>query len=138
MDVVHYLQLLCSNEVDIPIGGILHTGMQNERGGYENDCMLVRQSKKRYDLPSRIISNHVQLWNSRRSGPNPIIYFHHNSRIVLIILPHHTLRLFLHLAHIDLLHFLMFLVISWYHRRVSRREFSNGWRTIYHLNRWSI
>ncbi|KAK9745982.1 Aminomethyltransferase folate-binding domain [Popillia japonica] len=52
MDVVHYLQLLCSNEVDIPVGGIVHTGMQNERGGYENDCMLVRQSEKSYFMVS--------------------------------------------------------------------------------------
>lgn len=50
MDVVNYLQILCSNEVDVPIGGIVHTGMQNERGGYENDCMLVRTSEKRYIL----------------------------------------------------------------------------------------
>ncbi|CAG9816816.1 unnamed protein product [Phaedon cochleariae] len=42
-EVVRYLQKLCSNDIDIPVGGIVHTGMQNERGGYENDCMLVRK-----------------------------------------------------------------------------------------------
>lgn len=62
MDVVHYLQLLCSNEVDIPVGGIVHTGMQNERGGYENDCMLVRQSEKRYDLSTRIVLLYEYFW----------------------------------------------------------------------------
>ncbi|XP_055357711.1 pyruvate dehydrogenase phosphatase regulatory subunit, mitochondrial-like [Paramacrobiotus metropolitanus] len=40
--VVEYLQYLCSNDVDIPVGGIVHTGMQNERGGYENDCTITR------------------------------------------------------------------------------------------------
>ena len=40
--VVRYLQNLCSNNVDIPVGGIVGTGMQNEGGGYENDCMLIR------------------------------------------------------------------------------------------------
>ncbi|KAG8225026.1 hypothetical protein J437_LFUL000003 [Ladona fulva] len=39
-EVVSYLQHLCSNDVNIPVGGIAHTGMQNDRGGYENDCML--------------------------------------------------------------------------------------------------
>ena len=42
-EVVDYLQRLCSNDVNIPVGGIVHTGMQNEHGGYENDCMIVRQ-----------------------------------------------------------------------------------------------
>ncbi|KAJ8870746.1 hypothetical protein PR048_027045 [Dryococelus australis] len=57
-EVVDYLQRLCSNDVNIPVGGIVHTGMQNERGGYENDCMLVRQTDNRcissllHDSPS--------------------------------------------------------------------------------------
>jgi pyruvate dehydrogenase phosphatase regulatory subunit len=42
-EVVDYLQRVCSNDVNIPVGGIVHTGMQNELGGYENDCMIVRQ-----------------------------------------------------------------------------------------------
>lgn len=41
-EVVDALQYLCSNDVDVPIGSIIHTGIQNERGGYENDCSLVR------------------------------------------------------------------------------------------------
>lgn len=45
-----YLQRLCSNDVNIPVGGIVHTGMQNERGGYENDCLLVRQDKFWWEL----------------------------------------------------------------------------------------
>jgi len=30
--VVNYLQTLCSNDVDIPVGGIIPTGMLNENG----------------------------------------------------------------------------------------------------------
>jgi len=41
--VVDWLQSLCTNDVNIPVGGIVHTGMLNERGGYENDCLLVRE-----------------------------------------------------------------------------------------------
>lgn len=47
MDSIAYLQRLCSNDINIPIGSIVHTGMQNEHGGYENDCMLVRQTENR-------------------------------------------------------------------------------------------
>lgn len=46
-EVVDYLQKLCSNDVNIPVGGMAHTGMQNEKGGYENDCMLVRKTENR-------------------------------------------------------------------------------------------
>ena len=45
-EIVDFLQYLCSNDVDIPIGHIIHTGMQNEHsGGYENDCSLARLSE---------------------------------------------------------------------------------------------
>ncbi|PSN40541.1 hypothetical protein C0J52_12258 [Blattella germanica] len=47
-EVVESLQYLCSNDVDIPIGGIIHTGMQNKNGGYENDCSLARLAENQY------------------------------------------------------------------------------------------
>lgn len=47
-EVVAYLQKLCSNDVDVPVGGVVHTGMQNEHGGYENDCLLIRRAENRY------------------------------------------------------------------------------------------
>ncbi len=50
--VVEYLQRLCSNDVDIPVGNIISTGMHNEMGGYENDCMLVRKSKSTFFMVS--------------------------------------------------------------------------------------
>ncbi|UYV82639.1 dehydrogenase, partial [Cordylochernes scorpioides] len=42
-EVVEFLQKLCSNDVDIPTGTIVPTGMQNQEGGYVNDCLLLRQ-----------------------------------------------------------------------------------------------
>lgn len=41
------LQRLCANDLDVPVGHIVHTGMLNQRGGYENDCSVVRLSKNR-------------------------------------------------------------------------------------------
>ncbi|KAJ3639735.1 hypothetical protein Zmor_003076 [Zophobas morio] len=52
LEIVTFLQKLCSNDVNIPVGAIVHTGMQNERGGYENDCMIVRQAENRYFMVS--------------------------------------------------------------------------------------
>lgn len=40
--MVKALQYVCSNDVDVPVGSIIHTGMQNKHGGYENDCSLAR------------------------------------------------------------------------------------------------
>ena len=46
-EVVDILQKLCSNDVDIPVGSIVHTGMQNKWGGYENDCSVARLEDNR-------------------------------------------------------------------------------------------
>uniref|UniRef100_A0A3B5MKU8 Pyruvate dehydrogenase phosphatase regulatory subunit, mitochondrial n=1 Tax=Xiphophorus couchianus TaxID=32473 RepID=A0A3B5MKU8_9TELE len=46
------LQYLCANDLDVPVGHIVHTGMLNERGGYENDCSVVRLSKNSFFIIS--------------------------------------------------------------------------------------
>ncbi|CAH1101011.1 unnamed protein product [Psylliodes chrysocephalus] len=47
-EIVDALQFVCSNDVDVPVGSIIHTGMQNRHGGYENDCSLARISENHY------------------------------------------------------------------------------------------
>ncbi|XP_015510109.2 pyruvate dehydrogenase phosphatase regulatory subunit, mitochondrial-like isoform X1 [Neodiprion pinetum] len=65
-EVVNYLQLLCSNDANIPVGTIAHTGMQNERGGYENDCMLVRQMDNSFFMVSPTSQQtRIYQWMSR-------------------------------------------------------------------------
>ncbi|KAL3289639.1 hypothetical protein HHI36_023048 [Cryptolaemus montrouzieri] len=51
-DALNYLQIVCSNDVDIPLGTVVRTGMQNDRGGYENDCMMVRQTETDFFMVS--------------------------------------------------------------------------------------
>ncbi|XP_055956518.1 pyruvate dehydrogenase phosphatase regulatory subunit, mitochondrial [Patella vulgata] len=41
-EAVEYLQYLCSNDVNLETGSIIHTGMQNILGGFENDCSIAR------------------------------------------------------------------------------------------------
>ena len=66
MEVLDYLQKLCSNDVNIAIGSITHTGMQNDRGGYENDCVLVRQAENSYYMVSPTLQQtRIFQWMSR-------------------------------------------------------------------------
>ncbi len=36
------MQKLCTNDVAVPQGQIVYTGMLNHRGGYETDCTVTR------------------------------------------------------------------------------------------------
>ncbi|KAH0619451.1 hypothetical protein JD844_000094 [Phrynosoma platyrhinos] len=46
------LQYLFSNDLDVPVGHIVHTGMLNHNGGYENDCSIVRLNKRSFFMIS--------------------------------------------------------------------------------------
>ena len=58
-EVVDYLQYVCSNDINRPVGMVVHTGMQNQQGGYENDCSVVRLANNQYVLLSLIVVNFV-------------------------------------------------------------------------------
>ncbi|XP_071824604.1 pyruvate dehydrogenase phosphatase regulatory subunit, mitochondrial-like [Apostichopus japonicus] len=47
-EALELLQKLCPNEMDMPVGHVVHTGMLNEWGGYENDCSVARLSPNYY------------------------------------------------------------------------------------------
>ena len=42
------LQFLCGNNVDVPVGRIVYTGMFNARGTFESDVTVVRQAADRF------------------------------------------------------------------------------------------
>lgn len=70
-EVVDLLQYLCSNDVDVPVGSIIHTGMQNERGGYENDCSLARISDNLYMMIAPTIQQtRCKAWLKRHLPAN--------------------------------------------------------------------
>ncbi|XP_050361325.1 pyruvate dehydrogenase phosphatase regulatory subunit, mitochondrial isoform X1 [Nymphalis io] len=70
-EVVDLLQYLCSNNVDVPVGSIIHTGMQNERGGYENDCSLARISENHYMMIAPTIQQtRCKVWLKRHLPRN--------------------------------------------------------------------
>jgi heterotetrameric sarcosine oxidase gamma subunit len=47
-DAVSALQFLCTNDVDVVVGGVVYTGMLNERGGYESDFTVTRVADDEY------------------------------------------------------------------------------------------
>ncbi|KAK6644016.1 hypothetical protein RUM43_000281 [Polyplax serrata] len=65
-EVVDLLQFLCSNDVDVPIGSIIHTGMQNVNGGYENDCSLIRMAENHFFMIAPTIQQtRCKVWVNR-------------------------------------------------------------------------
>ena len=47
-DAVNVLQRLCGNDVDVPIGKVVYTGLFNERGTFESDLTVVRLAEDEY------------------------------------------------------------------------------------------
>merc|ERR1719239_1950421 len=47
-EATKFLQYLCSNNIAVEIGNIVHTGMHNEEGGFENDCTVARLDENHY------------------------------------------------------------------------------------------
>jgi 4-methylaminobutanoate oxidase (formaldehyde-forming) len=47
-DVVNVLQRICGNNVDVPIGQAVYTGLFNERGGFESDLTVIRTGVREY------------------------------------------------------------------------------------------
>ncbi|NXN20146.1 PDPR phosphatase, partial [Indicator maculatus] len=61
------LQYLFSNDLDVPVGHVVHTGMLNEKGGYENDCSIARLSKRSFFMISPTDQQvHCWAWLKKR------------------------------------------------------------------------
>ncbi|GBM29156.1 Pyruvate dehydrogenase phosphatase regulatory subunit, mitochondrial [Araneus ventricosus] len=70
-EALDLLQYLCSNNVDIPKNQMVHTGMQNRYGGYENDCSVARLDYNRFMVISPTIQQTRCLnWLKRNLPPD--------------------------------------------------------------------
>ena len=47
-DVVSVLQRLCGNNVDVPVGQAVYTGLFNNRGGFESDLTVIRTGAREF------------------------------------------------------------------------------------------
>ena len=62
-DVESTMQYLCFNNVAVPPGQVVYTGLLNSHGGYQTDCTISRLSDTKYLLvaPSAQ-STHIAKW----------------------------------------------------------------------------
>ena len=51
-DAVSFLQRHCGNNIDVPVGGVVYTGMFNDRGTFESDLTITRKSYNSFYLVS--------------------------------------------------------------------------------------
>jgi glycine cleavage system aminomethyltransferase T/glycine/D-amino acid oxidase-like deaminating enzyme len=51
-DAVHVLQRLCGNNIDVPVGTLVYTGLFNERGTFESDLTVGRLAEDTYYIIS--------------------------------------------------------------------------------------
>jgi 4-methylaminobutanoate oxidase (formaldehyde-forming) len=58
-DAAGLLQRVCGNDVDVPVGRTVYTGLFNERGGFESDLTVVRTALDEFYL----ISGTAQTWH---------------------------------------------------------------------------
>lgn len=58
-DAVNVLQRVCGNNVDVPVGKVVYTGMFNTRGGFESDLTIVRTGREEFYL----ITGTAQTWH---------------------------------------------------------------------------
>jgi 4-methylaminobutanoate oxidase (formaldehyde-forming) len=68
-DATAVLQRLCGNNVDVPQGRAVYTGMFNLRGGFESDLTVVRLAAEEYYLISGTAQSTRDMdWISRNMG----------------------------------------------------------------------
>ena len=51
-DALSVLQRLCGNQMDVPIGKVVYTGLFNDRGTFESDLCVVRLAEDQYYIVS--------------------------------------------------------------------------------------
>ncbi|MSU33705.1 MAG: FAD-dependent oxidoreductase [Pedosphaera sp.] len=49
-DALTVLQRVCGNQIDVPVGRLVYTGLFNERGGFESDLTIVRCGREEFYL----------------------------------------------------------------------------------------
>ena len=86
VDAVAFLQRICANDVDVPIGKMVYTPMLNQRGGFEADLTLIRLGLKQY----QVITGSGQAtrdmdWITRQIKPNEQVWVVDNSASISVL-----------------------------------------------------
>ncbi|MEQ1683615.1 MAG: FAD-dependent oxidoreductase [Burkholderiaceae bacterium] len=69
-DALAVLQRLCANEIDIAVNKMVYTAMLNERGGFESDLTVIRQTRDRFLIVTGSAQTTRDMdWISRHIAP---------------------------------------------------------------------
>ena len=73
-DACAFLQHLCANQVDVPVGRIVYTQMLNARGGIESDLTVTRLSETAFFLvvPGATLQRDLA-WLRRHAGSRSVV-----------------------------------------------------------------
>lgn len=70
-DAVAVMQRLCGNNVDVPVGRAVYTGMFNARGGFESDLTVIRLAAEEYYIITGTSQTTRDFnWITRNIGPS--------------------------------------------------------------------
>ena len=61
LDAVRLLQLVCTNDIDVPVGKVVYTLFLNDRGGIENDGTITRLGEDRFLVITPTATQHRTL-----------------------------------------------------------------------------
>ena len=69
-DALAVLQRLCGNNIDVPVGHVVYTGMFNARGGFESDLTVIRTGAESFLLITGTSqATHDADWIARNLAP---------------------------------------------------------------------
>ncbi len=72
-DAASFLQRLCANDVDRPVGSVVYTQMLNSRGGIECDLTVIRLTDERFMLVTgTAFGNHDLGWIRKQLSNEPV------------------------------------------------------------------
>jgi glycine cleavage system T protein len=70
-----FLELLCANRIDRPVGTIVYTQLLNERGGIEADLSVLRRADDRFLLVTgTAFGNHDRAWIEKHAPRDGSVY----------------------------------------------------------------
>jgi glycine cleavage system aminomethyltransferase T/glycine/D-amino acid oxidase-like deaminating enzyme len=70
-----FLDLLCANRIDRPVGTIVYTQLLNERGGIEADLSVLRRAEDRFLLVTgTAFGNHDRAWLDKHAPHDGSVY----------------------------------------------------------------
>ncbi|MCS5592435.1 MAG: FAD-dependent oxidoreductase [Gammaproteobacteria bacterium] len=107
VDAMDYLQYICANDVDVPIGKIVYTQWLNNKGGIEADVTITRLAKDDYlVVGGAMCANRDMNWLERNlpDGANCAFFDATNSENCLAIMGPNSRDLLQSLTDYDLSH----------------------------------